>query len=470
MVVQTLCLLILLLPPASAGSDGPLVIPSNQAQLFLDDRLIESSDRLFRTVHRPEMYSGNPVIDHDQPWEFDCVTLWGSILYDEEEQKFKAWYQTWGDIVPGRVSIFVCYAESTDGIKWTKPNLGLVSYNGSKQNNIVVAPIDVWLDSPTVVKDMNDPDPNQRYKMALHESGPNHPPHWGIWHMTSPDGIHWTRMKTKAVDAGDRNSLFHDPLRNKWVVITRKPGIDERTIAFAEGDKFGDYGPMRVVFQKDKRDPPKSDLYSMPTFAYEGMLIGLPEVYNHDTRREVTQLAWSYDGDTWHRDPERQPFLLWGREPAWDWARRTPHNGPMIERDGKLWFYFGGRSTLKMTTNPRRLVGAIGLAFLRIDGFCSRDASPDGGSLTTRRLVLQGSQLTVNARIRTGASLRVAVLDENGAPVPGFDESQVVPVTGDNTAHVIRWKNRADVQSVTGKAVRLKFSFNNGELYSFRVK
>ena len=30
-----------------------------------------------------------------------------------------------------------CYAESRDGIHWTKPELGLFEFNGSKQNNIV---------------------------------------------------------------------------------------------------------------------------------------------------------------------------------------------------------------------------------------------------------------------------------------------------------------------------------------------
>ena len=34
-----------------------------------------------------------------------------------------------------------CYAESKDGIHWKKPELGLVEFNGSKANNIVMATI-----------------------------------------------------------------------------------------------------------------------------------------------------------------------------------------------------------------------------------------------------------------------------------------------------------------------------------------
>jgi hypothetical protein len=29
----------------------------------------------------------------------------------------------------------MCYAVSEDGLHWEKPNLGLVEYNGSKENN-----------------------------------------------------------------------------------------------------------------------------------------------------------------------------------------------------------------------------------------------------------------------------------------------------------------------------------------------
>ena len=33
--------------------------------------------------------------------------------------------------------LFLCYAESNDGIEWRKPELGLHEFQGSKANNIV---------------------------------------------------------------------------------------------------------------------------------------------------------------------------------------------------------------------------------------------------------------------------------------------------------------------------------------------
>jgi hypothetical protein len=459
---------------ARAGDAEPAITLSNHAQMFLDDRLIAQETNLTRTVHQPQMNKNNPVLTYDRPWEYACVTLWGTVLYDEEEKIFKMWYQTWGRTNPPHPEpnyTAMCYATSKDGIKWDKPELGLIEFQDSKANNIVLEPYGVWLDSATVVKDMEDPDPSRRYKMAICESGPNYPPYMGIWTLTSPDGLRWTRMDGPAVRSFDRNSLFRDRLRNKWVVLTRYPGIETRTIAFAESEEFGVFPPnMRMIFEPDDLDPPNSDLYSMPVFEYEGMLIGCPEVYDHTTLRCVTQLAWSYDGDHWMRDPDRQPFMAWGEEPAWDWARRHPHNGPIFKRDGKLWLYFGGRSTLKNSDNPLRIVGAVGLSFLRIDGFVSRDAGGDTGVLVTRPLVLTAKELAVNANIKSNGYMKISVLDADHQPIAELSGSNSVTLRGDKTDHPVQWRQKDGEAVLTSQPVRLRFEYRNAELYSFRVK
>ena len=60
-------------------------ITGTHTRLFLDDHLIAEMHHLTRTVHRPTMYEGNPVLTYDKPWEFSCVTLWGSVLFDERD-------------------------------------------------------------------------------------------------------------------------------------------------------------------------------------------------------------------------------------------------------------------------------------------------------------------------------------------------------------------------------------------------
>ncbi|NMB97918.1 MAG: hypothetical protein GYA02_15155 [Clostridiaceae bacterium] len=64
----------------------------------------------------------------------------------------------------------MCYAESEDGIIWHKPNLKVVEYNGSKENNIVIDD-PVMLHDPVVLIDPFDPDPNRRYKVVWRGGG-----------------------------------------------------------------------------------------------------------------------------------------------------------------------------------------------------------------------------------------------------------------------------------------------------------
>ena len=57
----------------------------------------------------------------------------------------------------------ICYAYSKDGIHWEKPNLGLVEYNGNKNNNIV------WRGphGAGIFKDKYETDLNKKYKILL---------------------------------------------------------------------------------------------------------------------------------------------------------------------------------------------------------------------------------------------------------------------------------------------------------------
>ena len=57
----------------------------------------------------------------------------------------------------------MCYATSADGIDWHKPSLGVVEFEGSTDNNIVLAATCMMHD-PAPIIDPADPDPKRRYK------------------------------------------------------------------------------------------------------------------------------------------------------------------------------------------------------------------------------------------------------------------------------------------------------------------
>ncbi|HHK6674507.1 TPA: hypothetical protein ACQXD3_001882 [Streptococcus pneumoniae] len=56
----------------------------------------------------------------------------------------------------------LCYAESKDGVKWEKPNLNLVKFKGSKDNNIVL----MHAHGAGIMLDEQELDPKKRYKLV----------------------------------------------------------------------------------------------------------------------------------------------------------------------------------------------------------------------------------------------------------------------------------------------------------------
>ena len=177
---------------ASTPSPGILDI-GNRKQLFLDDWLIEETSRISRFMCRPQKHLDNPIIQADRPWEmgigkdyFTGVQIFGqAVVYDEEERIFKTWY------VPRSMEegMHWCYAVSSDGYQWEKPDLGIFEFRGSKKNNILADFRDpVYFN---VFKDPHDPDPQRRYKALGEQEGPIFNQTGGAAVAFSPDGLHW---------------------------------------------------------------------------------------------------------------------------------------------------------------------------------------------------------------------------------------------------------------------------------------
>jgi hypothetical protein len=60
----------------------------------------------------------------------------------------------------------IIYATSRDGVQWTRPNLGVIEFQDSKDNIIVLQNYGYHdLYSPSVIKDNAYPGPERRYKM-----------------------------------------------------------------------------------------------------------------------------------------------------------------------------------------------------------------------------------------------------------------------------------------------------------------
>ena len=171
--------------PAEEGPPPIDVGPGTH--LFVDDRLVAQTDRVWRSLNRPTKHRENPVVKPDRPWEGYLVLQPGTVIWDEEEQLFKMWYNTIGTQKRPYVEDYLCYATSRDGLAWEKPDLGLVEFRGSKKNNIFLK----WSGwTHTLLKDPSDTDPKRRYKLAYWQT--HDMDRCGISVAFSPDGKEWT--------------------------------------------------------------------------------------------------------------------------------------------------------------------------------------------------------------------------------------------------------------------------------------
>jgi len=211
---------------AAQQPSEPLKI-GNQLQLFVDDYLIESMQDVQLVLQKPE--PAGVAIRFDKPWEGN-TSAYFTVFHDGN--KYRLYYRGAsepdyvrqsalkpGEVVPPIHRALTCYAESTDGITWAKPSLGLVDFNGSRDNNIILDDHEASANfSPFI--DTNPKAPaSERYK-AIGGDQPK-----GLFLFSSPDGIRWKKMTDKHVITDGAldslNVVFWDPLREEYVIIYR---------------------------------------------------------------------------------------------------------------------------------------------------------------------------------------------------------------------------------------------------------
>lgn len=120
--------------PTQAGEPkGPIDVGS-RVELLLDDYLIASMRNLSFQLHSPQ--PAERVMNFvEHAWEVEC----GYVTVFKDGDRYRMYYASHLDAPSNTLgeNQFTCYAESTDGIHWTKPSLGLVEFKGSKENNII---------------------------------------------------------------------------------------------------------------------------------------------------------------------------------------------------------------------------------------------------------------------------------------------------------------------------------------------
>ena len=467
----------------------PEVIPIDVGrQLFVDDFLIEKTT-LKRTCHAATYHPASPVLSANKPWEKagkwktymgpHAIPYSDGVWYDPKEKLFKMWYMA-GTLYA------TAYATSKDGIHWNRPDLDVkpgtnITHTGNR-------------DSCTIWLDLDEKDPDRRYKMFRFQKVPRR----GLVIQFSSDGIHWGKEVRWAGPCNDRSTVFYNPFRKVWVYSIKGVGEvvgaakDERLRLYWEqsdllaSPMWSKYSDPPLWVTTDRLDPhwPEPDIgppkvYNLDAVAYESVMLGafaILETYYKGKqpdrpKRNQLYIGFSRDGFHWHR-PLRQPFVGHSDHRGdWNWGNIQSAGGVCLVVGDKLYFYVSGRAgqaRLGPEKCHRGADASTGLAVLRRDGFASMDAGKNGGTLTTCKLRFKGRYLFLNVDAEDG-ELRVEVLDDEGQVVPGYSKADCQPVRADKTLVRVQWRGAEDLASLAGRPVRLRFHLRNGRLYSFWV-
>ena len=500
-------------PGTIRGDDSAAVLDIGlRRELFVDGTLITKfAGKAELRLHHP--VPQEVVLDCDRPWEGNAVN-YNTVFQDGD--RYRMYYRgSHGNYVPyvpdnrpNHPDVY-CYAESSDGIRWTRPNLGLVEFNGSKENNIILKGVGAHAFSP--FKDSRpDCQPDAKYK-AL---GVGYAKKHGLYAFQSPDGIRWTLISPEPVITegafDSQNLAFWDGKRGEYRAYSRhfrngrdiqtctsKDFIKWSTPQFVDYDSWDKSAAKSDDLEANSRPGRVSQFYTnqiMPYHRAPHLLLGFPTRYidrgwsasaralpRYDyrlrrgltSRREGTaitdgMLIASRDGQRFRVWADS--FLRPGLRSRASWFYGDAYQAwGLVEtksafEDGPL------ELSLYATERNHQEVGGTVLRryTIRMDGFVSLRAPLAGGEATTKPLRFAGSQLRINFASSAAGDVRVEIQDESGRPIPGYSMNQCDDIYGDDLDRTVTWNGSADVRQLAGQTVRLRLALEDADVFSFR--
>jgi hypothetical protein len=190
----------------------------------------------------------------------------------------------------------------------------------------------------------------------------------------------------------------------------------------------------------------------------------------HDWTRDCSDavLLTSHAGSTEYARTFMETFIRPGLGDS-NWVSRTnyPLTGILPAGPGRIQM-FVSRNYLQPTWHIERLL-------LRTDGFASLSAPWAGGEMLTKPLTFTGTALEINYRTGAAGSVTVEIQDLDGTPLAGFAAADCPEIIGDEIERMVEWKTavgkpQADLGTLAGKPVRLRFILADADLFSFRFK
>jgi hypothetical protein len=454
-----------------------------------------------------------------------------ATLFDDG--KYKAWYtvgpppnpepnSTKDKILPGH-SAYIAYSESTDGVSWVQPKLGLIDYDGNRDNNIVFrgdlnGSTRGWHGGCVFIDPSSKDEhfkmfylglctdeewaafekkyPGEADTMARRPDVGGFRCVFAVFGAVSPDGLHWKSLPEPLMiqHADTQNVCYYDVDRKQYVAYIRAWEVNERAPGFVPDNSS-------VWLNVGRRSIGRSVSHDFRHFSKPEIIVGtgadMPPSHVWYTNGKTTlpdatdnhvMLPW-----LWELERDAGSVWLWSSSDSWNWSR-VP-GGPVVapgapgERDGSFvmvtgdlleypgdkWGMAYGGVPIPHKYPGRDLSQRKGL-FPGIEGVSGLATWPKGrlvalqcdeeGEFATVAIVPPGNQIRLNASVLPTGYIKVAVREfGKGEDIPGRTHADTDRFVGDGLAMPVTWKGEASLKH-EGKPVILRFQLRHAKLFA----
>jgi len=454
----------------------------SRRELLWDDHIVDTEKSTTKAkMHHP--VQRECVITFDQPWASGC-TGYFCVMQDGDK------YRMYNSLLKGLI-----YSESTDGIHWEHPNLGLVEMNGNKDNPIMGL--------------------RDGYNRTFIDTNPNCPPEQrikilgnvneGLQCYYSPDGIqvvHMGPLAIKGFNPGSPfdsiNTLFYDRHIGKYRAYVRdysspsnpEEGNWSRAISTTASEELfpANGWPRPKYLRYDTPNDWQMYINSiMPYYRADHVLIGFPARYvlrdkwtpnydelcgredrlrragekkdhRHGLSVSESLFMCSRDGLNWTRYPEA--FVRPGPEHPTNWVYGSCYfsNGIVETKsahpgcDNEISFYCQEGRFFKEPPKVWRYT-------IRLDGFASQSSVYPESTLYTKPFIFEGKDLFINFSTSAYGCMKFTITDEDGKSISSCE------TFGDSTDRRVRFDG--DLSAFAGKPVTMSVHMMDADLYSF---
>ena len=422
-------------------------------------------------AHKP-FIEREPLLSPSEPWDIRRCGF-GSMFF--ANGKYYFFYEA---INRTPNWIMLCLATSEDGEHWIKPKLGLVEFQGSKENNIIKMGAGEgygYIDEGDLVYyDTEDVPEDEKFKMLFTrvQYEGDKVKDVGIYAGFSKDGLHWNYIG-RVFGGGDSfiGIVFDNGKYYAFLKSQDPKHLVRRTIVRYESVDFRHWENPTFIFNGSMNDKPDMDHYTSPVFRWPGVsnaFVMMPTVFFRTQDFTNPIIAFSRDLNTW-TVPLKNGTMITSEDMGGN--KSIYANAGYIIKDNKAIHTFSSAftghngytcdplyQTEKGTHSTYRMI-------FREDGYTSLHADSHGGFTTIPFFVGEGIEL--NAQIGLKGFIKIALTDiEKNEPYEGFSFEDCHLEKIDDIHYKVTFAKGYD-ELPKDKKVRLKVKLFRSDIYSY---